>query len=104
MFLPIEHSNCCLGQLFLIAQERRKRDVFIRTTVIQEELLDWGEAGSKILWHSVLKLPILLAPVGHSPQKQPVNRFLLSSFCPVFDPHSTPNILPHKHHLNTQLA
>jgi hypothetical protein len=43
MFLPVEYSGCCLGQLFLIAQKRRKRDFFISTTVIQKEVLDWRE-------------------------------------------------------------
>ena len=43
MVLPVEHADCCLGQLFLIAQERSKRNFFIRTTVIQEEVSDWGE-------------------------------------------------------------
>src|SRR5579872_2716047 len=69
MFLPLDHSNRCLEQFFLIAPKRRKRDFFIRTTVIQEEVSDWGEMGSKILWHSVLKLPILFPPVRHSHQK-----------------------------------
>lgn len=43
MLLPLEYSNRCLGQFFSIAPQRRKRDFFIKTTVIQEEVSDWGE-------------------------------------------------------------